>query len=108
MSKRRPKRSALRKARALIEDPRRWTTGYLAKDKTGDPCNAKDRSAVCWCVFGACLKTNRDPDAVPRAVADAAWAFQSNPVDINDGPDGHRRVLELLDWAIAFDEVGLP
>lgn len=37
----------------LLRDPKRWTKGALARNATGDGCNARDGEAVCFCLVGA-------------------------------------------------------
>jgi hypothetical protein len=46
----------LRRARALIADPARWTEGRLARDAAGRSVKPNDPRATQWCVVGAIKK----------------------------------------------------
>jgi len=100
----------LRDARALIEDPARWTTGRYARDQD-DYAVPTDSSDACkFCAIGA---ISRVADLSPREAEDAlemvlrrqlakdAWISQFN--DANP----HAEVLALFDRAIAAEEAAL-
>jgi hypothetical protein len=84
----------------LIRDPARWTTGVSARDARGEPRGPYEPDAVCWCAYGAIHRvTNRSGQrfmALSFAVA-LRFPGENYPHDVNDGPDGHARVLGALD-----------
>ena len=43
----------LKGVRWLVSDPKRWTTGAMARNEKGRICEAYDDKAVCWCLHGA-------------------------------------------------------
>jgi hypothetical protein len=100
---------ALRKARELISDPARWTQGFFAHSKTGRRVDPRGRSAVCWCVLGAC---DRVAGRSRNANADAQIALHKarprgyrNVAHYRDRPKRkHADVLALFDRAIAAAE----
>lgn len=93
---------ALREARALIQDPERWTRGVLARDANGREVDEHADAAVCWCLEGA----------VARVCAQSGCGFYEawGPVrsaaafvplaEFNDS-HSHADVLAVLDKAIA-------
>lgn len=48
---------------ALLSDERKWTTGALARDLTGNPVEPLDPNAVSWSTPGACHYVSNDPSA---------------------------------------------
>ncbi|HSM93432.1 MAG TPA: hypothetical protein VLT47_11150 [Anaeromyxobacteraceae bacterium] len=102
----------LRRARARIEDPSRWTQGAFARDAKGVDMPASCASeGVCFCAVGAIYaEIGDDMEAVElwnlldRAAADLG--FHSAPY-LNDTAD-HPAVLRLYDLAIAKAEGGAP
>lgn len=83
----------LQEARDLITDPSRWTTHWLARDDAGVPCDPVGEEATCFCAIGALLHVTKGDHL------DLLIDFQDLDI-INDGPDGHARVLAVLDKAI--------
>lgn len=92
-------REILVKARALIEDPERWTQGAWARDAWGNKTLDSRDNAVAFCVAGAMCRVSGD--MVPR---DAWAAFELAAGDgisrFNDAQT-HADVLAVLDKAIA-------
>jgi len=82
----------------LIEDPNRWTTGAEARDTDGERVDANNIRAVRWSAFGAMVKKHVSITLRLRVVAYCRFVLLSpNGVDyINDGDDGHTRVLEVM------------
>lgn len=100
--------TVLREARELISDPKRWTTGFFAKDADGRDVWWDYSGAVCWCAIGALNKVAGAPE--PHTAARKALrigserAFgETDPTLVNDGL-GHVAVLRMFDAAIAFAE----
>jgi hypothetical protein len=97
----------LRAARALIEDPKRWTKGEEARNADGDPIHPSKPEAVCWCALGATIRVGGNR-ADLRTLTMACALRDAEPsgfgvVDVNDR-DGHAAVLALYDRAIAKEE----
>lgn len=47
----------LRKAKALIDAPEKWTQRQYARNHAGDPICVLDDSATCFCVVGALARS---------------------------------------------------
>ena len=85
----------------LIADPERWTRGWYAKTATGQDVNACDGAACRWCAIGALRRCIPDPIARWKVLESACEAarriYQVQHLDqLNDGPDGHAKVLRVL------------
>ena len=94
-------------ARVLISHPDCWTTGVLARDRTGCPVSALDDSAAAWCARGAVYRVvGGDLEAFERAVRaleEASRALYSVSIRaVNDGPPAfaHEAVLGAFDRAV--------
>ena len=97
-------------ARDLIADPARWTTARFARDEFGnellDPSSPR---AACWCARGAIQKIGGRPDKPGTPAYGAAEylykacvaLFGKTVFLVNDGPNGHARILKAFDHAIA-------
>lgn len=44
----------------IIESPEMWTQGVAARDEQGNPCQAIDDAACCWCVLGALSRASEN------------------------------------------------
>lgn len=103
----------LKAARSLIEDPKRWTKGVLARPSrdAGVSCWPSDEQATCWCALGAALRIGGSKGSTPtpryQAIADALdeqVPYERGDVaEVND-EDGHAAILALFDKAIAAEE----
>lgn len=96
--------AALRAVKKLVERPEAWTKGAIARDAEGVEVNETDRSAVCWCLFGAIGRVAwREEEEVSRYLC-RAGSSGPGPGEItlwNDAPERtHADVLALLDRAI--------
>lgn len=111
----------LRAARALIEDPKHWTKGALAKPKKrssdDEGMTAQDPRAGAWCAVGAIKRVDGVfEDAALVALAQVLdWsgnAYLYGPahardeiVDFNDARiRRHKEVMRAFDKAIALAE----
>ncbi len=101
--------AVLRDARALIEDPERWTKrGFVSYNAVG---------LESYCALGAVAELKISGKRIPTADRADAWyslavaaggTHWSAVGYFNDGPDtSHADVLALFDRAIA-DEEGRP
>lgn len=91
----------LKAAKALIEDPSRWTQRTFARTMNGDAVHGTDRLAVCWCAAGAVLHCSPRAAFMPVCVLNAAaqeMGFRT-ATELNDTA-GHRAVMEMFDRAI--------
>ena len=43
----------LQQAKGLIDEPNRWTRGFMARDKFGTVVDPRDPAARCFCIIGA-------------------------------------------------------
>lgn len=90
----------LRRARASISLPEKWTQGVEARNARGVEVNAESRSAVCWCAVGALRAANGGEfhvDAYDALVDATGCEF---PSQFNDKRT-HAEVLVAFDRAIA-------
>jgi hypothetical protein len=97
-----------REARALIENPDRWTVGHYAETARGNPCNPTDRLAARWCAVGAVRVCEPDDRDVRFAVGTALWNAALSmgapgAATVNDRR-GHDAVLKMYDRAIELLE----
>lgn len=98
----------VRRARALIADPRNWCRGFGALGPDGRQTDDA-RKAVQFCAWGALCRASDDllSDAFKACVAAYAVAARMVPeideegiqvlFDINDAKGGHAAVLALFD-----------
>jgi len=89
---------ALQAAIDLIEDPARWTAGEDARDVDGTAVEPASGEAVCWCAWAAMYKEDVS-DVLKGRVDDycrCGFADGYGLSFINDGPDGHARVLQAM------------
>ena len=100
-------RPTLRRARALIADPQTWTKGTAARAADGSKCNARDDTAVMFCMVGAVARSTFKPghftaayhhlrDSTPGATAYGALEAWNDAKHRT-----HADVLHALDEAIA-------
>ena len=91
----------LKAARGLIQDPKSWTQGYMARSSTGRPTGFCDTDAFSWCATGAVCFVSKDALRT-RAVAIAALSAEMDDQigDFNDS-HFHNEVLAAFDRAIA-------
>lgn len=99
----------LRKARALIEDPARWTTGVLARSAKGNDVSPHGRAAVRWCGVGAALRVGLgflDLDGQAILGARVIRLLEPDGTPLNEVNDeiGHASVLMAYDRAIELAE----
>lgn len=102
-------RTLLRKALALIEDPRCWTQGSYARNKYGHIVNATSRSAVKFCAIGAIDASFASVDIVAEAAAHRFLEkifdelYDHRITEVNDAKprrEAHARVLAAYRHAI--------
>jgi hypothetical protein len=97
-------------AKALIEDPKHWTTGALARDKDGNVTSSQGEEAVCFCSWGAFNKieqaTNdeRAAEAASEYLRLAVPDGSRMPAVYNDSHT-HEQVMAMWDAAIAAAKV---
>lgn len=112
----------LEDARALITDEAKWARGAYARDAHGNPIDATNPLATCFCSTGAVLRAHvntGEPDLVdevgyrqfhPRVLE--SWEFLNlsvsdidppsiSIVNYNDNHATHAQVLKVFDDAIA-------
>jgi hypothetical protein len=90
--------------REFLSDKSRWTRGYFARDKEGEPVEARDATAVCWCTAGAIIKVvdarlgraNRLMEALNEALISSPES-EVGVVQTNDHlPGGYDLILKKL------------
>jgi hypothetical protein len=95
------------KVKDILSDPSKWTQGFFARDKLGQPCEPLDENAVQYCIVGALMRAygrGQRYAAYARAMKAIAAIYGEAPITIddwNDAPDRTfddvRRVLEAAD-----------
>ncbi len=92
----------LKAARALIEDPERWTQGAFARDAEGHSTPPCSPDAVCWCATGALRQVC--PEGLSQEVF-LALEPTGSPESVNDD-EGYAATIAMFDRAIATAEAG--
>lgn len=97
---------ALRKARELISDPKRWTKGDYARTNTGLGVWHDSREARCWCAIGALRLVADEYECRSLALSYLKMGTGGVFIDIfNDAPErSHGEVLGAFNNAIALAE----
>lgn len=101
---------ALKKARALLSKPGKWTTGAFARNRSGKSLDdGFAAGATCFCAMGAVEKVTGEPiygplatqcDRTLRTVLVDMGHGESIP-EYNDSRRSVNSVLRLFDRAIA-------
>jgi hypothetical protein len=94
----------VKKARGLITPEERWTQDVFAAARGGHAVDPQDAEAFKFCALGALWRAAFELGERGFKVAGIISKLTGNPGSlqaINDGPDGHRRVLALFDKALA-------
>ena len=108
----------LRAARALIEDPKHWTKGALAKpgkrSADEETVNVNDPIAGAWCAVGAITRVDGAYEslaliALAKAIGSIGTFYpdtaKNDIIYYNDlGSTRHRGVMRAFDKAIALAE----
>lgn len=93
----------LKRARALIEDPARWTRREYARDISGKPVGIDAAEATCWCAMGALAHVSTDRFWMGEPYNALRTAMGNSVADFNDGCT-HAEMLGAFDAAIASEE----
>ena len=96
----------LERARALIEDKRRWCSGDLARDAMGLSINPTDNNAEQRCALGALLAaayqlTGDLKNAQEVAMTAMRPIIGATSLTHTNDIEGHTAMLALFDLAIA-------
>jgi hypothetical protein len=89
----------------LLENPERWTQKYLARNSNLFPVESNDKDAVCWCQYGAMIKTKgfcadiimHDVHTLLNSVAESLGFCDATY--LNDRSD-HATVMHMLEIAL--------
>lgn len=99
--------TAIKKVRALLADPKRWTKGWYARDKKLEPCECGNPGASSFCVGGAtCKVLGADVFAISEILRQTIpqsfkpRAHKDYRVGYYNDSCSHRRMLQWLDRAI--------
>jgi hypothetical protein len=95
---------ALRKARDLIEDPNRWTTGAFARDARGVPIDACNEGARYWCALGALRRYCPFGNPEGRRAHQLLEEASGDILDSFNDTSTHAEVLTAFDRAIELAE----
>lgn len=95
---------ALKAARELISDPKRWTQHHFSATTDGTPCDSQDPDARRFCALGAILRVRGVPLHADRYLDEAGKKlFGMNVDQVNDTLQ-HDDVLQMFDKAIQLAE----
>jgi len=97
----------LKRVRALLSDPARWTQGEMARNMFGAPTDPAGPNATCWCLMGAIQReTNDDPFLAGSVYQILRTQLQGQSVsDFNDSrATTHADIMAVLDKAIESSE----
>lgn len=90
----------LKQVKEKILAPANWTQGTYARNSSDAPVDAKDESAVCFCLIGAVQSvTGCDSMAYVLAVRELR-SQMFMPVDLYNDHNSHEEVIEMLDCTI--------
>lgn len=92
-------------AKALISNPKNWTTNYFAKDDEGFDCDPSKKAACQWCAMGAVYHIvgkfsyleAKEEWKLLAAASDSL--YRSTVVAVNDNL-GHAPIMRVYDKAI--------
>jgi hypothetical protein len=87
----------LLRAKELISDPKRWTTGAYARNTSGVYTSPVNDNAVCFCALGAMDAVESGSRAF-NALYEAAYQH-GGITHIND-VSGHHSVMAMFDRAV--------
>ena len=94
----------LKKARALIAQPGKWTRHAYAKNKLGSEVDPLDKTACKFCGLGAVRKVTKTKSDYDNACFDAIHtlnlAVNGEFFRFNDVANDKRQVLRIFDRAI--------
>lgn len=97
----------LKRVRALLSDPFRWTKGEMARTMFGAPIDPQGPNATCWCIMGAIHRETRDDPFLAGSVYQILRTqLQGQAVsEFNDGrTTSHGDIMLLIDKAIKSSE----
>lgn len=83
-------------ARAVIEDPARWTRRSIARSAFDNEVLPHDPRAVCWCAMGACCLSGADLTPLLLVLP----GNETLPSFNDDERKTHADILNLFDRAI--------
>lgn len=82
----------------LLDSPEKWTKGYFARNKTGDPTESHDNDACCWCLIGAAMKcyNNIGSTTIIDLLNEKAYLLgYGHAVHFNDDSD-YKTIIEFV------------
>jgi hypothetical protein len=92
----------IKDAIVLITPKEQRCTGDYAMGRSGRLVHAEGKSAVQWCFLGALWRAaflrhrGKYGKAVDACLAASQRLYGTHGIDVNDGPDGHRRILRAM------------
>jgi hypothetical protein len=98
----------LKKAKALIADPKHWTTEAFARTARGDSVSASHPKAVCFCAVGAINRAAANTDYYRQDafsfLLNTTYELFDNSIVTNNDLNGFDAVHIAFDEAIARAE----
>jgi hypothetical protein len=92
-------RQIVKRARDRIAEPAHWCQGTFARTADGFECLCTDPRVQRFCAFGVLVAECAAQDGWNASANASVLAILLAPrglAAINDGPDGHRKVLALF------------
>ncbi len=104
----------LRKTRALLKNPKRWTQNAYARNKINVPCSSTNETACSFCLLGAMWRTSVekcDYYAFQNACTELTSTLRTNDnyyltLQIYNDTHTHKEILTLLDRTIKAIDAG--
>lgn len=98
---------ALKKAKALIQNRKRWIQGTPARDAKGYTCNPRSKAAVYFCAIGAVVRVTKSKKPFDFLLAASevqpiAGFDENYPIWGTNDERGHKATLAMFDRAIAI------
>lgn len=87
------------KIKELLSEPSSWTQHVIARDSNGERVAAFDKSATCFCLYGAVRRCYSSDSRLETEVWSKLMNMIDNrdPIGWNDAPERtHAEVLELV------------
>jgi hypothetical protein len=91
----------------MISRPAWWTRGAYARTRDGCGATYDDKAAYQFCAVGVLRRAayllvhGRSPGHVTDVIECKITQRHLSLIDVNDGENGHRKVLALFDKALA-------
>lgn len=96
---------ALKKAKAIIANPAKWTRAAFARDEEGNSVDPSYEKATCFCSWGALMKIDSvEPFDVSKALRKLDASSPERGIVYQNDNTYHDKVMAIWDAAIKHCE----